>query len=414
MNLTSKSILAIFAIVLIAASVGFYFLGTMSASQPEAGGFRLPAEIPIGAIHASDADLAISQPGIDLGIEDLNKYLNESGIPVKFTVTVQNAQESATKAVEALQTLIAKGVKFVIGSQWSSQCKAMLTLAEERDIVLFSPASAAMNLAVAGDNLFRMSPTVAAQAAVYRRIFVNDGIKAVVVVHQDDDYTVSLWEAGKALFNESGIEIFGPLQVASGKTDYIVEFSDVNQKYLDALAKYQRSEVAVWLVSTGYSDDVAMLHAVANYPELMKAVNRTYDVDHGLGAPIEQYAAETATELGFVAIGGAAINPNFNAWRPRYVAKTGFEPPKDAYMAYDIVWVGALSILVSEECSGTAIAEQIPTIAEKYYGVSGWTILNAAGDRDLKGTVMGVYKVINSKWEMVGYWDGMTDSITWY
>ncbi|MEM3907471.1 MAG: hypothetical protein QXZ17_11525, partial [Nitrososphaerota archaeon] len=57
----------------------------------------------------------------------------------------------------------------------------------------------------------------------------------------------------------------------------------------------------------------------------------------------------------------------------------------------------------------------LPRVADMYFGVGGWTTLNENGDR--KYPTYNLYQVVkeNGKidWKIIGFYDGVTDSITW-
>jgi branched-chain amino acid transport system substrate-binding protein len=372
----------------------------------------LTGEIPIGVIHAATIEVGPEAPAIEMAIEDINKWCEESGIRVKFVAWSENAEESATKAVERAEVLIGRGVKVIVGSEWSSHCKALLKLIGDRKVILLSQSSSSPELAVPGDYLFRLQPDDTKQALFIRRLTLSLGIKAAIVVYAREAYAEGLWKECAKLWKTEGIEIIESMGVDPEKKEFIGEFATINAKYKEALGKYKRDEIGIWLLHT-YGPGIPMLTSMAKYPELMKATARVFDSDNG-GAPgFIEYAGDICSQLKFAAYAfGATVSPKWEEWRGRYVAKAGYEPYFTAFQIYDCMWITALSILVAEKYDGPALVKVLPKVAESYFGVSGWCALNEAGDRAYPN--YNVWQVVEGKWEVVGFYDGATDSIKWY
>jgi len=410
-ELTTK-VWAAFIVVVIVVGVGGFLIGRTTVEEAPEVIPALSGEIPIGILHAAPIEIGPEAPAIEMAIEDINNWLSESGVPVSFVAWSENAEESATKAVERAEVLIGRGVKIIVGSEWSSHCKAVLKLVEEREVVLLSQSSSSPELAVSGDNLFRLQPDDTKQALAVRRMAVSLGIKAVIVVYALEAYAEGLWKECEKLWVPDGIEIIESLGVDPEKKEFIGEFATIDTKYKEALNTYERDEIGIWLFGT-YGPIIPMLTSLAKYPELMKATARVFDADSGAAPGYLEYAGDICSELRFTAFAfGATVSPKWEDWRARYVEKTGFEPYFTAFQIYDSIWIAALSILTAEENSGPAIAKVLPKVAESYFGVSGWCALNEAGDRAFPN--YNLWQVVDNEWVVVGFYDGASDTVKWY
>jgi len=409
-NQMSNKIWAAFIVVVVVVAVGGYLIGSMTA-EPEEPEFALPSEIPIGYVHSATVQVPLADTANAMAIEDINNFVQESGIPVKFVLWEENAEESATKAVERIETLIGRGAKVIIGPAWSSQCKAALKLIEERQIVLISCCSSSTGLAITGDNLFRMAPDTSKQALVFIRLFLDRNIKAVIPVVVQEEYSVSLFgEIEKAM--PAGIEIYESTPLDPEKTEFIGEFEEVDSQYKDALGKYERGEIGIAIFSAnGGSVYGPILNSMARYTELMQAKGRVFGCDVGGAGGLLDYASEAASKVEFIAYSPAAAtrSPNFIAWKDRFEAQAGFEPEYHGFLSYDGIWVAALSILAAGKYDGPAVAAVIPTIAANHYGISGWCVLNEAGDRQYP--MFNVFSVVEGEWKIIGLYDGVSDAI---
>ncbi|MEM3807002.1 MAG: ABC transporter substrate-binding protein [Nitrososphaerota archaeon] len=388
------------------------YLGAQAAA-PAVGKAALSGEIPIGILHAAPIEVGPEAPAIEMAQEDINNFCKQVGIDVRFKFLSENAEESATKAVERAQTLIGQGVKIIVGSEWSSHCKAVLPLANERKVVLLSQSSSSPALSLPGDYLFRLQPDDTRQALAIRRMSIDLGLKAVIVVYAKEAYAEGLWKECEPMWRNSGIEIIESLGVDPEKKEFIGEFSTIDAKAKEALKKYSVNEVGLFLFGT-YGPIIPMLTSLAKYPDLMKF--RVFDSDSGGASGYIEYAGDICAQVRFTAYAfGPAVSPKYIDFSTRYKNKAGYEPYFTAVNIYDCLWIAALSILLAEKYDGEAIYNALPKVADMYFGVGGWTTLNENGDR--KYPTYNLYQVVkeNGKidWKIIGFYDGVTDSITW-
>jgi len=382
---------------------------TTTATKP-----ALSGDIPIGIIHAAPIEVGPETPAIEMALADINDYVAQyTNVPVKFTFLEENAEESATKAVERAKTLIDRGAQVIVGSEWSSHCRALLPLMNERQVVLISQSSSSPSLSIPDDYLFRLQPDDTQESLCVRRMTVDLGMKGVIVIYAKEAYGEGLYKEMVKKWGESGVEVLMALGIDPEKKEFIAEFGEVDAAYKEALKKYKQDEIGIYLFGT-YGPDIPALTSLAKYPDLLNA--RVFDSDNG-GAPgYVQYAGDIAAQVQFTAFAfGPSAHPKFKVWVKRYMDKTGFEPYFTAYSIYDCLWLAALSVLATQNYNGAAIKKIVPTIADSYFGATGWTELNENGDR--KYPTYNIYRIVKeggeAKWKTVGFYDGISDSITW-
>jgi branched-chain amino acid transport system substrate-binding protein len=96
-------------------------------------------------------------------------------------------------------------------------------------------------------------------------------------------------------------------------------------------------------------------------------------------------AARFAMRVGFP--NSLLAQPTSNktqALTTRISQRIGSEPQMCALTMYDAVWLSALASVATGNSNDTqTLREALVRTASNYYGVSGWTALNAAGDRDV-------------------------------
>jgi hypothetical protein len=82
---------------------------------------------------------------------------------------------------------------------------------------------------------------------------------------------------------------------------------------------------------------------------------------------------------------------------------------------YNDVWLAALSILSAGKNDGTAIHAAFPTVANNFFGLTGWE--GISGNDRIPGSYQ-VWKVVavpggTYTWALAGTWSYDTDKVTW-
>ena len=71
----------------------------------------------------------------------------------------------------------------------------------------------------------------------------------------------------------------------------------------------------------------------------------------------------------------------FEQVKAHVIEKLGNVPQPYAYAAYDSAWVITIAYLETSSDAASVMRVAIPQVADSYYGITGNTALNAAGDR---------------------------------
>ncbi|MEM3828018.1 MAG: ABC transporter substrate-binding protein [Conexivisphaerales archaeon] len=378
--------------------------------------YRLEGEIPIGAIMSSSEWCWREDPyAIRIAEEEINAYLENLGYPVRFVFLIENAEGSPAKALEKLTALAAKGCKVVIGLRFSSHIQAIKGYADEHHIVIISSGSSSPLLAIPGDFIFRLPCTDAVTFKALRRYILDTGLKALIVMQRGDAWGDALFEEAKKIEDE-GIVIYDHIRYDPEAKEFSAEVGRMAEKVHEAIEKYGEDKVGV--VSFSFLELSTILAQAASYPELLSVPWMGNDNKAGIETEVGEYLVMTK-----------AIFPMFTVpqttslWKKfasEFLKRSGLPAPAypTAYnaMAYDAAWLAAKAVLEAGVYDGDVIKEVLPKVAERYFGASGLCTLNANGDRDVMDyEIWAVVKEDgNYVWKVVGYYNSITDAITWY
>ena len=343
-------------------------------------------EIVLGGIFSLTGNWSTlgvaSEAAMELAVEDVNRFTAGRGLT--FRADVRDTRLEPARAVTEVQALRAAGVQLIIGPQSSAELAAIRTYVGDNGLVVVSQSSTAGTLAIPGDRIFRFTPADSLEGVAISALMWDDGIRSLVPVWRADAGNQGLHTATRARFASLGGTVSSGTEYATATTNFSATVSAVRSQVQAALATRPASEVGVYLA--GFDEIADLFTAAASDPVLASV--RWYGAD-GIAqsaAMLSRPAAVAFAEtVGFPApIFG--LDPSAaEKWEPlaeRIEERGGQAPDAFALAVYDAVWVAAQAYLVSPRLAAAdSLALRFETAAGSYYGATGWTALNAAGDR---------------------------------
>lgn len=410
----NKLIVLVIALSLTVALMPACAPATPAAVKEEVKAPVLSGEIAIGYIAASPDHVENTLPAVKIAIDDVNAYAKTLGRDVTFALYAENAEREATKALENAQTLYARGVKFIVGSNWSSQCKAILDYANENKMVMVSDGSTAPGLAIAGDYLFRLPATDETQTeALAIGVLREIGIDGLVVLQRADAWGDGNAEYIEKNFTAAGGEIAGKVRYSAEKAEFSAEIRELDKIVSEALGKYGEGKVAIAIWS--FDEITTIASEAANYSTLMQV---PWIGSNGItrSTRLTEEAADAAKQMKILSMMiGVSRSDKYETFREKYMKVVATEPGAYVTFAYDAVWILAKSILEVGEYNSEKVQAILPTIAGDYFGAGGWYKLNQYGDRG--GATFEVWTVVVEEgvpvWKAAATFDMATGSTTW-
>jgi len=383
-----------------------------AAEQPAVP--ALSGEIPIGYIAASPDHVENTLPAVKIAIDDVNQYVQTIGRNVTFKLYAENAERSAVKALENAQTLYARGVRFIVGPNWSSMCKAILDYANENKIVIVSDGSTAPELAIADDYLFRLPATDETQTlALSIGVLKEIGVDAIVVLHRADAWGDGNYRFISKNFPAQGGEVYGEVRYSADKTEFSAEIKELNKLVTEAIEKYGKDKVAIAVWS--FEEIVPIVTEAANYETLMEV---PWIGSNGItrSTRLIEEATDAVSKMKILSMMiGVSQSDKYFEFRDKYMQVTNTEPGTYVTFAYDAVWILAKSILEVGEYNPEKVQKILPKVAEDYFGAGGWYKLNEYGDR--AGATFEVWTVVVEDgapvWKRAATFDMATGKSTW-
>jgi branched-chain amino acid transport system substrate-binding protein len=321
---------------------------------------------------------------MELAVEDVNRYLEGNAAGIRFVSAIEDTRLDPDVALGKARALKERGVQLLIGPNSSAEVARLKPFVDDNGLLLVSPASTAGSLAIAGDNVFRFTPADSLEGVAISALMWEDGIRVIVPVWRDDAGNAGLQGATRTRFATVGGTVLAGVKYDAATRDFGATVTVLRDQVRRATARHGPNRVAVYLAAF---DEAAPLFASASAHPALRAV-RWYGSDgaaHSDSLLVNAKAAAFAIRTGYP-------NPVFgldegarDIWEPlaaRIKARTRVEPDAFALGIYDAVWVVARGYVAS---GATLNIEQLKhaftTAASTQFGATGWTVLNAAGDR---------------------------------
>jgi branched-chain amino acid transport system substrate-binding protein len=323
-----------------------------------------------------------SKAALELAARDINAEFTTLGLPWRVTTDVEDTKLTSSLAADKIRVLDAAGASVVIGPQSSAEAGAILDYVNANDIILISQGSTASTLAIANDNLFRLAPNDRLEGAAMAALLRADGIDTILPIWRDDAGNGGLRNGVVNAFLALGGSAATGVSYAPTTTDFTATVNILGAQLRTLKAQKPNAKIAV-LAAT--FEEAAAIFALARFDADLGAV-RWYGTDgavqsQALIAPASVGRFAAATQ--FTAPNVGLSDATKDRWKPisdEIQTRIGFTPDAYSLSVYDAAWVAALSA-AEVQMNGAKLREAFVRNVQRYWGLTGPTSLDAAGDR---------------------------------
>ena len=335
----------------------------------------LSGEIPIGVVLPQTGVLGPSESGpgsllMENGFNMALKEINNSQLgDTRIKFITEDDRSTVEGAVEAYNKLIHQyGVPAILGPGTSSQAKEAFPIAQQNQVVAFSPTSAASGLSAIGDFIFRASLTTGVLIpGGVRATHANLGYQRVATIYDEIDFfSTDSNEKFRETLTENGVEILTTETFQSGDTDFSAQLTRIKESNPDAIfisaLPLDTPEILIQGRQLGIPADVPVLITVTLTSDQIQSSG-----DAAEGAIIFANWISTAS------------TPGNQAFVQNYRATYGIEPNTWAAQSYAAVYILAEAIANAQSTDSTAIRDAMANIRD-FDTVLGKFSFDADGD----------------------------------
>jgi branched-chain amino acid transport system substrate-binding protein len=358
------------------------------------------AAITIGALFSLTGDGATlgqaSAAALDLAQRDINAELAALHLPFHLTTIVEDTALTPSVAAQKMSAFATRGIRIVLGPQSSAEAAAVRQIAGDNGMIVISQGSTASSLAIAGDNLFRLAPNDRLEGAAMATVLRNDHIDVLVPLWRADAGNTGLHDSTKSSFEAAGGAVTTGASYDPATTNYTAVVNAIAADVRAARAQHSASAIAVYLAS--FEEAVAIMNVARLDPDLSAV--RWYGGDGVTQSQAilgDAGAAAFAAAVAFTAPNAGLSDATRDRWQPirdEIAQRAGFVPDALALSVYDAAWVSALSAIEVDQ-RADLLRESFVRNVQRYFGLTGPTALDAAGDRKIASFDFWTVRVVD-------------------
>lgn len=334
----------------------FIFATTLSSVDSTCHGAE---KIEIGSLMALTGGLAPYGPPIKDGSALAIKHINEAGgvLGKELELVIKDTQSERGPARDAASKLVnLTGVPAIIGALSSGSTIGVSTVTSSKDVVLISPSATSALVRNVQDNdyTFRTVLGDRFQSFVLARLAGNLGYKNINIIYVNNPYGKGLATFFKDYFEEKGGKVNAMVPYKVGLPSYGGEASKLVNPTPDAILTIGYptggNKLLQKIIELGYEGSYL-------FTDGMKGEG----VQPGPACPTEGKPSEQYIEGSFgtaPSVPGAA-----ESFEKDYNAAYGASAVPFKAQAYDATVVIALAMQYAGEASGSAIKDNLRTVA---------------------------------------------------
>jgi len=357
------------------------------------------------------------QASLELARTDISGYLASAGFKEKLALDIVDTRTDTAEALRQMKSFYEKGTRLIIGPYSSAELAHIKSFADTHGMLIVSPSSVAVSLAIPDDNIFRFVTSDVIQGMAMSKFLSEDKIRVVVPLIRDDVWGNDLVGATGADFIKTGGMVEPSVKFQPGIADFTSVLNQLDVSVENELTHHNPNEVAVYMLSFAEGTTImaeAKQHAHLNnvywYGGSAFAQNASMltDPDAALfaythGLPCPSYGLDDAAK---------------SKWQPlseRIETIIGRAPDIYAFTAYDALWVLTRT---SAACGSNPSIETLKHVfvneANSYFGASGNTQLDANGDRAFGNYDFWAMKTDSTgyEWKRVARYNSLSGTLT--
>jgi branched-chain amino acid transport system substrate-binding protein len=327
--------------------------------------------------------MTIASKDVDPLFTDFNMNPPSKNVGVDFHLLFEDTQLDPQKAAAAASRLIQQGAQFLIGPQTSAEVARVKPITDAAGVVLVSPGSTASSLSIPNDTVFRFVPDDKLESKAVAHVAVQAGIKAICPVWRGDDGNRGLANSLKQFGPGLGLAVAAGIEYPASGANFASVAGSLAAIVAQLKLTYSLNQIAIFLGA--FDEGADLLTASSGFSDL--AAIRWFAGDGVtlsnvfLSPAVAQFALATqflAPSLGLPPEADPVIAPILTE-----TAAAGVPSPTAfSFAAYDGFVCATLALLLAGG-DKTKVSAILPQVAKRYFGPTGWTLLNAAGDREI-------------------------------
>lgn len=365
--------------LIVATSIVIISCSDYSTNNNGGNVIKIGALMPISGSGSSTGESMLA--AINLAVDDIKSQGNN----YQIELITENTDTNPGTALEKLKLMKSLGITFVIGPYSSAELNNIKEYADSNNIILISPSSVAISLAIENDNIFRLVTNDYHQVAAFSKYFDFTEIESLCAAYRNDTWGNSLFFAMLEKSSGHNYQFFNEIKYHTSATDYSEFAKLINDKITDEIDNnVPANKIGIFLACFNEGTDIL---AEASYLSKTDSVKWYGTSAFALNSTLikNTIASEFAIATDFVCPVYAPDENFKSAWIPisaKLKSILGREAESYALTAFDAVKIAfGATILLKSDNSITEPRKALIQYVENNSGITGNFSLDKYGDR---------------------------------
>ncbi len=340
---------------------------------------KIGALLPLTGTGSSAGESMLT--AIELAVKEKNEELNEK---TKIELITYDTETNPQTALDKIKILKSLGVTFVVGPYSSAELDYISSYANENNMILISPSSVSISLAIKNDNIFRLATNDYQQVNAVSKYLEKLEIQKVSAINRNDIWGNSLYEELNNKSSNFNFKIDNQLKYEVNTQDFSTIANNI-EKNINIIFSTNTNykQIAVYLASFNEGTDI--LYSVSNKLSAQK-VNWIGTSAFALNSTIlaNSSAYDFAVKTNFTCPVYTPIeNSNYEPIRNKIKSTINREPETYAYTAYDAINVAYNSAIKISQNQSLKANDAVVQYCNSQSGITGPLELDEYGDRKM-------------------------------
>jgi branched-chain amino acid transport system substrate-binding protein len=362
-------------------------------------------EISIGCLLPLTGDMGdkgmLWRQSLEIAALQMNDFFSSVGSKKRVRLSIKDTQTDPQTALVRTQELKGEGIRIIVGPGTSEETLAILDYCDMEGMLIIGFCSAAQSLSIPMDNLIRLVPNDSNQGRAAAALMKHDGIKTMIPLMRSDVWASDLFSATKESFTSSGGRCLDPITYPAGCANFSLAASRLNETLFLELKNSSARDIAVYYL--GFQEAVPLFNEASKHHTLRLV--RWFGSD-GTGMMDclrnDSASAAFAIATGFInPVYQPILSPHAEEVRSMMLETTGREADAYSLVAHDAIEIASIASALVGGDDPKQLKIAVTNTANSYFGTTGWTGLDNAGDRRIANYEFWEIKCVNgsNRWQ---------------
>lgn len=323
---------------------------------------------------------------------EIDDYCERTNSPYRFSFDIQYVPFILNSEINVTRYFLDNNIRFIVGHDYSNQCKNTIKTLNEKEYILISPYSSDISLSVKNDNLFRLRSNDTYQGYMISEMLNKMNISYTYIISINNTWGNIMRESVEHYCHNHDINILATIKYHAIDEEFTSELGLIEKDFIKFKTTYNEKKVGIVVLSL--LEICELIEKVDENSSLLSIPWFSTEVPT-MGVVVELFNDTFSNNFKKIELYCPSLlisNQDETTIQKDYQFKTGSHLDYTQAARYDAIWIYVLSITEAQSTNVEAIKPKIPVIANSYSGLTGNCALNDFGDKKMAQYAIMIFK----------------------